>query len=31
MRIFYVYGCEAAGRAVNWTAVEAIYSEPRAR
>jgi mannose-6-phosphate isomerase-like protein (cupin superfamily) len=31
LSIFYVYGCEAAGHAVNWTAVEEIYAEPRAR
>jgi mannose-6-phosphate isomerase-like protein (cupin superfamily) len=31
LSIFYVYGCEVAGHAVNWTAVEEIYAEPRAR
>jgi mannose-6-phosphate isomerase-like protein (cupin superfamily) len=32
LSIFYVYGCESTGHAVNWTPVEEIYSEPgRAR
>jgi mannose-6-phosphate isomerase-like protein (cupin superfamily) len=31
LSIFYVYGCETAGHDVNWTAVEELYSEPRAR
>lgn len=27
LTIFYVYGCERAGHAINWTAVEEIYTD----
>jgi hypothetical protein len=26
VRIFYVYACEIAGHAINWTPVEEIYT-----
>jgi mannose-6-phosphate isomerase-like protein (cupin superfamily) len=29
LRIFYVYACETAGHAINWTAAEEIYTEVR--
>jgi quercetin dioxygenase-like cupin family protein len=29
LRIFYVYACETAGHAINWTPVEEIYTEVR--
>jgi len=29
LRIFYVYACETAGHAINWTRVEEIYTAVR--